>query len=117
VDIDLEGIEILADPMLPRVFANLISNALIHGEGISRISWTAREEDGALVIACEDDGVGIPHEEKEAIFKPTYRQRHGHGLFLVSEILDLTGISIAECGTPGEGARFEIRVPPGRWRA
>jgi len=117
VEIDLEGIEILADPMLPRVFANLISNALIHGGGISRISFAAREEDGDLVIACEDDGVGIPDEEKEVIFRSGYGRNHGFGLYLVSEILDLTGISIRECGTPGEGARFEIRVPPGRWRA
>ena len=39
------------------------------------------------------------------------------GLFLAREILGIYGISIRECGTPGTGARFEIRVPKGAWRA
>ncbi len=33
------------------------------------------------------------------------------GLFLVREILALTGITITETGFPGSGARFEIHVP------
>jgi hypothetical protein len=38
------------------------------------------------------------------------------GLFLVREILAITGIAIAETGTPGTGARFEIVVPEGAFR-
>jgi hypothetical protein len=38
------------------------------------------------------------------------------GLFLIREILGISGITIEEKGVPGEGARFEIRVPPGRFR-
>jgi len=38
------------------------------------------------------------------------------GLFLSREILAITGISISENGEPGKGARFEIRVPPGKFR-
>jgi hypothetical protein len=37
-------------------------------------------------------------------------------LFLSVEILGITGITIAENGTPGKGARFEIHVPAGMWR-
>ena len=40
----------------------------------------------------------------------------GIGLFLSHEILSITNISIRECGVPGEGARFEILVPEGKWR-
>ncbi|MGC9435506.1 MAG: PAS domain-containing sensor histidine kinase [Methanomicrobiales archaeon] len=116
VTVDLPPVEIFADTMLEKVFCNLVRNAVQHAEGMTRLSITAKEADGDLVIAFTDDGPGIPADLKGAIFKPAYKRRHGHGLFLVSEILDLTGISIAECGTPGEGARFEITVPADGWR-
>jgi hypothetical protein len=38
------------------------------------------------------------------------------GLFLIREILGLTHITITECGIPGEGVRFEMKVPGGGWR-
>ena len=117
VDIQLGDLQVYADPMLPMIFANIMDNSLIHGEGISRLSFSAREVDRNLLIVCEDDGAGIPREEKEAIFQSGFGQNHGYGLFLVREILNLTGIGITETGTPGDGARFEIRVPPGGWRA
>jgi hypothetical protein len=37
-------------------------------------------------------------------------------MFVSREILSITGISIRETGTPGKGARFEIRVPKGAYR-
>jgi len=40
----------------------------------------------------------------------------GLGLFLVREILTMTGIAIQETGTHGRGARFEIVVPRGCFR-
>ncbi|MEM2123977.1 MAG: ATP-binding protein, partial [Methanolinea sp.] len=69
-----------------------------------------------LLVAWEDDGVGIPGEEKERIFEYKYGKNTGLGLFLVHEILAATGISVRETGTPGRGARFEIRVPHRLWR-
>ena len=36
--------------------------------------------------------------------------------FLSKEILGITGITIGETGEPGNGARFEIRVPKGAFR-
>jgi signal transduction histidine kinase len=40
----------------------------------------------------------------------------GMGLFLIREILSITGMSISETGEPGTGVRFEIRVPAGMYR-
>jgi hypothetical protein len=37
-------------------------------------------------------------------------------MYLAREILSITGISIAETGTYGTGARFEIHVPKGGYR-
>jgi signal transduction histidine kinase len=70
-----------------------------------------RAPDGGLFIVVEDNGVGIPVDEKEKIFEKGFGKNTGFGLFLVREILAITGITIRETGTPGEGARFEISVP------
>ncbi|TAJ45409.1 MASE3 domain-containing protein [Methanofollis fontis] len=117
VTADLEGVQVYADPMLPRVFSNLMDNAVIHGGHVTSIRFSAEAgEDGALSIVCQDDGEGVAEEEKGLIFRQGYGRNHGLGLYLVQEILAITGAAIEECGTPGEGARFVIRVPPGYFR-
>ena len=108
---------IYADPMLARVFANLMDNTIRHGGQVSRVRvryWL--EGDGALTLAWEDDGIGVPAKEKEEIFKQGIGKNTGLGLFLIREILGITGIAITETGEPGKGARFEMRVPEGMYR-
>ena len=111
-----EDLEIYADPIIRKVFTTLIENAIRHGEDITRIQFSCQETDGSLIITCEDDGKGIPAEEKERIFDNGYGEHTGIGLFLAREILFITGLSIRECGVEGKGARFEILVPKGKWR-
>jgi len=72
--------------------------------------------DGFPVITCEDDGIGIPEEAKEKIFRREYFKNSGLGLFLSREILAITGMTIKENGKFGEGARFEIHVREGNFR-
>ena len=110
------GLEIFADPLLEKVFYNLIDNAIRYGEHISEIRFSSRRTDNALVLGCGDDGVGVPADEKDRIFEQCVGRNTGMGLFLSREILMITGISVRECGEPGRGAMFEIRVPPGSWR-
>lgn len=108
---DLEGLEIYADPLLEHVISNLIDNSLRHGGDVTKIWFTSIPDEGGLKIIYEDNGQGIPGKEKEDIFKRGYGRNTGFGLFLSREILGITGMSIHETGTPGKGARFEIRVP------
>jgi signal transduction histidine kinase len=111
---ELEGVELLADPMFPKVLHNLIANSLKHGEGVTKIALSYSEGADSLTIVIEDDGVGIPDDQKDHIFDKEHASgRRSHGLFLTAEILRMTGISIRETGTPGKGARFEILVPKG----
>ena len=112
----VEGIRVLADAMLERVFYNLLDNTIRHGGDVSKISITTRKVPGGLVITWEDDGVGIPEYEKDRIFERGFGKNTGLGLFLVREILNLTGITIVETGEHGKGARFEITVPEGTYR-
>ena len=113
---DLGDLEIYADPMVKKVFYNLIDNAVRHGGEVTEIRFSYAISGQDLLILCEDDGIGIPEGEKEAIFREAYKRRHGHGLFLVAGILGITGMTIRETGVAGEGARFEVRVVNGGYR-
>ncbi|HXW99556.1 MAG TPA: PAS domain-containing protein, partial [Methanomicrobiales archaeon] len=116
VELDLPPLEIRADPLFPKAIANLVDNTIRHGGHATRIRFRARVEDGKCTIIVDDDGVGIPSEAKELIFRPGYGRHTGLGLFLIREILGITGIGIAEDGEPGKGARFEIRIPADAYR-
>lgn len=110
-------ISVCADAMIGKVFYNLVDNALSHGgDGLTRIRFSAQEGAGGLCIVCEDNGCGIAPLEKERIFGQGVGKQTGLGLFLSREILALTGIAIRETGVFGAGARFEILVPPGKYR-
>jgi len=113
---DLGNIEVYADGLFEKVFYNLVDNATRYGENITCIRFTREMTPEGLVITCEDDGVGIPEEKKEGIFTRTFYSNTGFGLFLSREILAITGLSIRETGRFGQGARFEIIVPEGKYR-
>ncbi len=109
---EMQGLEILGDPLLHRAVHNLIDNAMRHGVEATRVVFDQRMTDeGSLIIGIEDDGIGILPEDKERIFLKGYGRNHGMGLFLIRQILSITGMTIEEVGEYGNGARFEITVP------
>jgi signal transduction histidine kinase len=112
----LPAIEVLADPLIEKVLATLFENAIRHGKTVTQILLSATTDQAGLTIVCEDDGVGVKEDKKERIFERGYGSNTGLGLFLAREILAITGMTIAETGITGVGARFEIQVPPGRYR-
>jgi signal transduction histidine kinase len=114
--IDLPDIEIFADPLLQKVFYTLVENSLRHGETITAVRFSCSESEAGLSIICEDDGIGVPVEVKEKIFRREFFKHTGFGLFLTREILAITHLSICENGVPEKGARFEITVPTGMYR-
>jgi PAS domain S-box-containing protein len=116
LNIDLGGVQVFADSMLEKVFHNLVENALRHGEKVKSISISAMETKEGLTIVCEDDGIGIPADDKEKVFLRGFGKNTGFGLYMVREVLDITGIRVRETGVPGKGARFEIAVPSGNYK-
>lgn len=110
------GWEVSADPLITRVMYNLMDNAVRYGGKITAIRFFLRESGAARVMYCEDDGNGVAADEKERIFERGFGKNTGLGLAISHEILAITGITITETGSPGEGARFEITVPEGAWR-
>jgi PAS domain S-box-containing protein len=109
--------EVFADPLIIKVFFNLIDNALRHGGKITTIRFRLESREGDCTIVCEDNGDGIAAELKERIFDRGFGKNTGFGLFISRDILGITGITIRETGEPGSGARFEILLPRGSCRA
>lgn len=111
-----DGVEIYADRMIEKVFFHLIDNAVRYGKKTRAVRFTCEESFEELLVVCEDDGIGIPKEVKETIFNRQLLQNSGVDMHLSRDIMSITGISIAETGTYGSGARFEIRIPLGAYR-
>jgi signal transduction histidine kinase len=113
---EVQGVSVFADPMLERVFFNLLDNSIHHGERVTEIRVSFHQSGTDLVVVWEDNGIGIAADEKERIFEQGFGRNTGLGMFLIREILSLTVITITETGEPGKGARFEILVPAGSFR-
>jgi signal transduction histidine kinase len=109
-------LEILADPLVVKVWYNLVENAIRYGKKPVTIRFSSTMDETDLVIIVEDDGPGISMDEKKKIFEFGYGQNTGMGLPLSREILSITDITIEETGVENSGARFEIRVPEGMYR-
>jgi len=117
VDAGDPALEVFADPLLERVFYNLIDNALRYGgDKMTAIRVSSRPGENGLIVEFRDDGAGIAPPDKAHLFEKGFGKNTGLGLFLSREILGITGITITETGEPGKGARFEIVVPKGAYR-
>jgi signal transduction histidine kinase len=110
------GISIYADSLFSQVLSDLMDNSLRHGEHVTVIRISGQLTAAGFALVYEDDGVGIPEDKKEKIFYRVVGRKSGIGLFLVREILSITGITIKENGTPCKGVRFEISVPKSGYR-
>jgi signal transduction histidine kinase len=117
VSAELDEVEIFADPLLDKVFENLIDNSRRHGERVHQLSFSLLQDpqDGCAIV-YEDDGIGVPDTDKDRIFEKGVGKNTGLGLFLSREILSITGLALRETGIYGNGARFEILVPKGKYR-
>ena len=73
LELDPELPALSADPtQLERAFANLLDNAVVHGEG-QPVLVRSRLVGPRLVVRVVDRGPGIPEGERERIFEPFYR--------------------------------------------
>lgn len=115
LDVDIGTLEIYADQLFGKVLYNLIDNSLRHGKTVTEIRLRFEEQEGYGKLIYEDDGVGVSDDLKESIFERGFGTNTGLGLFLIREILEVTGFSIVECGKEGAGVRFEITIPKGMY--
>ena len=111
---ECRGLIVLADSFLRQLFYNFIDNTRKYGKKTTTINVYFEETDqGCLKLIYEDDGVGIPLENKRSLFKEGFSTggSTGFGLFLTKKMIDVYGWTISEEGEPGKGAKFVITIP------
>jgi cell cycle sensor histidine kinase DivJ len=121
VDLPSDLPEIVADKRaLKQIMINLLSNAIKFTDRGGRVKITAVAEGAAIVIAVEDNGIGIGEEDLPRIGKPFYQargsydRRHdgtGLGLSIVKGLVALHGGEVSIRSRIGEGTRITVLLP------
>ncbi|GAA0580772.1 sensor histidine kinase KdpD [Caenispirillum bisanense] len=121
VDIAPETPLLWADPVLmEQVLVNVLDNAAKYSPANGLIVVEAGPRDGALELRVEDDGPGIPPDERELVFDMFYRVKArdsrtagtGLGLSICRGLIEAHGGTIAaEEGRGQRGAAIVLRLP------
>lgn len=106
---------------LRQIIVNLVSNAIKYTQPEGHVTINARpQNDSAVVISVEDDGLGISPEDQAQIFERFYRVRRpetdgiegtGLGLAIVKSLVEAHGGEIGLTSHLGEGSTFFFTVP------
>jgi len=100
-----------------RCLVNLVKNACRHGD---TVMVAGIHEGGHLTITVDDDGPGVPVEEREAIFRPFYRldaarnldeSGTGLGLSIARDVARSHGGDITLDTSPLGGLRVTVTIP------
>ncbi len=112
---------VFGDPMrLAQVLRNLIDNALSFSPRPGMVLVSAETAPGRVFMRVEDQGPGIPVENRGDVFRRFYSQRpdsedfgrhSGLGLSIAGAIVEAHGGSIQVDDRPGGGARFTVELP------
>jgi PAS domain S-box-containing protein len=117
-DVDPEGFLALVDgSRLQQVVINLLENATKYSKG-GNIEVRGRFNDRHLTITVEDDGPGVPQEERESLFEPFVRGKSsahaggsGLGLYIAKAIVEAHGGMLTLGESEAGGALFRIQLP------
>jgi two-component system phosphate regulon sensor histidine kinase PhoR len=102
------------------IIINLLTNASKYTGDRKKISLSVTDEDNAVVVRVEDNGIGIPEKELKRIFDPFYRVDSnlggkaagaGLGLAIVNHLVITHSGTISISTTEGEGSVFLVSLP------
>lgn len=106
--------------MLERALVNLVENAIKYTPENSKVVFGGRVENDVLTFFVNDNGPGIPPEDRERLFKKGERLNRkdqirvrgsGLGLFIVKNVAQQHGGDASVNSEPGEGSSFNITIP------
>jgi signal transduction histidine kinase len=98
-----------------QIVSNLLDNAFAWTPDGGRIELALASQNGKVAVSVADTGPGIPHQERERIFRPFYTgdgvRGTGLGLAIARELAHALGGELDLDSEPGLGSRFELRLP------
>jgi signal transduction histidine kinase len=102
---------------LRRVLVNLIDNAIKFSPDGGKVTVAGKKRPGVVELRVVDEGVGIPEEERERIFRKFYRGSPsvlrggtGLGLFISRGLVTAMGGRIWVDSVEGEGSSFVLEL-------
>jgi|GEM_PF-7079952 len=109
------NLNVLGGELMEEIFSNLVINSIKHSEG-SKLRIGATEYKDVIVTTVEDDGKGIPDEEKDKVLKKGYTSGGGSGLglYFAKEIAESYDGSIEIKDSELGGAKFDITFKKAR---
>lgn len=115
-----EHLDAAVDPVrFEQVITNLVDNAIKYSPHGGTVSLRLEQGDGGIRLSVTDQGVGIPPEQREAVFDRFHQargERHlsgmGLGLYITREIVALHGGSVRIEEPEHRGSRFVVALPP-----
>jgi two-component system OmpR family sensor kinase len=115
VESDLpESVAVRADPLLPRVFSNLLGNAVEHNDSeLARVEVSVETTESTAVVEIEDNGPGIDAAERATLFErgtPT-KSNHGLGLYLVRQLVERYDGTVEVVDTGADGTTVAVELP------
>jgi PAS domain S-box-containing protein len=114
INCECDSLSLLADSFLRQLFYNFIDNTRKYGQKTTTIKVHFEiAEKNSMKLIYEDDGVGVPLENKKLLFKEGFSTggSTGYGLFLIKKMVDVYGWQIIENGELGKGAKFTMIIP------
>jgi two-component system NtrC family sensor kinase len=115
--LSLQGAPGLLEQLLTNLLMNAIQHAFADGQRAGEIVIQAERDGSELQLLFTDNGVGMNAEHLARVFEPFYTTRRGQGgsglgLYICYNIITVTlGGSIQCLSSPGNGCRFEVRIP------
>jgi PAS domain S-box-containing protein len=104
--------------LLRQILTNLVSNAIKYSPGGGIVQLRLIYDVDAVHLQIEDEGIGIPAEDRERVFDAFFRasnvgvvQGTGLGLATVQRCVDLHGGSVAIASELGKGTTFTVTLP------
>jgi PAS domain S-box-containing protein len=111
------NVEAILDKKIVRnILVNLLSNAIKYSDAVIELSTEVGE--GHVTIQVQDQGIGIPEQEQQHLFKRFYRAKNaehiqgtGLGLSIVDRYLQFMGGAIEFKSQLNKGSVFTIKLP------
>jgi two-component system phosphate regulon sensor histidine kinase PhoR len=114
-------LRLMVDPQrIAQVVDNLISNAIKYSPHGGPVDVELASDDGLLLLAVRDHGIGMSGEDVDRLFTRFFRAREaeelsiqgvGLGLSIVKRIVESHGGRVSAESRPGEGSTFRVELP------
>ena len=114
-----DGTFIKSDALkIKQILSNILSNAIKYTND-GNVNFKVSKDNNNLIFNISDDGIGIPQDKLDEIFKPFSRidnnesliEGSGFGLFVVKGLIDLLNGEINVSSELGKGSEFIIKLP------